>query len=559
MNTHNKSQSKPLKHAIIVLFCASIGAGILSFATPLYLMLVFERVLMTGNLSTLLYLTLISLAAIAGVALLEEQRNALLRQISHWFGAVKAPHYRAIAASYPEGTPQSQLGEDATRITGFLGSRVAGAALDAPFSLLFLLALFLLDWRLSLLAIIAALVLAALAYGSEQQQSGLVREGLKSNKSLSDIQAFLRLNTLALPQPLRLRTNSHIDAAKNRLSETQSQAAGNSIKVQTAAKAIRSGSQILILGLGALLVVRGELSMGAMVAASIFTARALAPFEMGVSLWTETIAARDSWRRLSLSSNLMSPKDVSERGNVVTQLIGQGLRLHNVVVSGAQGQRPRLVLPQLDVGMTKVVAVVGPQGSGKSTLLSLASGTQAPNAGRISLNGVPTTLDEAIGYAPDPTLLFPGTIAEIISGYELNPDMAKIGATLASIGLGRFIADLAHGLQTQMSPESGLSGGQRRLMSIASALYRSSHLVCLDNPTDGLAGDTIAPVCEALRMTANKGALVLVATQDSKILQIADEVIQLEDGRLYFYGTVNAFLQQRKIDLNGERKGEVLS
>ncbi|MFL5338252.1 MAG: ATP-binding cassette domain-containing protein, partial [Geminicoccaceae bacterium] len=296
--------------------------------------------------------------------------------------------------------------------------------------------------------------------------------------------------------------------------------------------------QVGVMGLGAWLVLRSELSPGAMLASSILVSKALAPVEQMVGTWKTVGGARDSWGRVR---ELLAAKVAPAAAVSLPPATGR-LTVEQATVHGQDGR----VLLQ-DIGFElepgDCLAVVGPSGAGKSTLARLLTGVTAPSAGTVRLDGAqlehypPAELGRQVGYLPQDAMLFAGTVAENIARMAEQPDAAAVVAAARLAGAHEMILRLGDGYATRLADGGApLSGGQRQRLGLARAVFGDTRLLVLDEPSAHLDGSGEAALTSTLARLKQAGATVILITHRPQALQRADRVLVLEDGKISRFG-----------------------
>jgi len=314
-------------------------------------------------------------------------------------------------------------------------------------------------------------------------------------------------------------------------------------RIQSLSKFIRYSQQSLMLGAGALLVIRGELNAGAMIAANVLMGRCLAPIDTIVGTWSSWLSARKSFERLEA---LLQEHPVRPSGVVFDDPRGAA-RVENLVATATNRQQPILSDLTLDFPAGEIVAIVGPSGSGKSTLARCLVGVWPEVKGKVLLDGKSiNTLDREelgpfLGYLPQDIELFEGTIAENIARFgEIDPDKV-IEATRLS-GIHDMILRFPQGYDTPMGlAGNSLSGGQRQRIGLARALYGSPSFIVLDEPNANLDDVGEASLVRAVLEMKARGKTVLLITHRNNILNIADRILVLNDGKVQAYGPRQQF------------------
>ena len=302
-----------------------------------------------------------------------------------------------------------------------------------------------------------------------------------------------------------------------------------------------------VLGLGAYLVVQGEASGGVIIAASILSARALAPVDQMIANWKNFVSARQGWKRLS---------ELMKKFPVGTALLELPRPERNLNVRGVAVAPPgtQKVVVQ-DVSFSLVagagLGIVGPSGSGKSSLSRALVGVWRPARGKVELDGAsidfwrPEIFGRYVGYLPQDVELFEGTVAQNISRFDPEPDSAAILAAAKAAGVHEVIIQLPQGYQSEIGESgSALSGGQRQRIALARALYKDPFLVVLDEPNSNLDLEGERALTQAIAsVRARKGIIIVVAHRQSALAAV-DQVLLLRGGRAVKFGPRDEVMEQ---------------
>jgi PrtD family type I secretion system ABC transporter len=312
-------------------------------------------------------------------------------------------------------------------------------------------------------------------------------------------------------------------------------------------RVLRMALQSAVLGVGALLVIRGEATLGIIIAASIISSRALAPVEHAIANWKGFIAARQSWRKLNeMLATVPTRSEPLPLRQPVSTLSAQGV---SITPPGDPRVLVRNVSFQLNSGMG--LGILGPSGSGKSCLVRALVGAWAPARGKVRLDTaaldqwLPEILGQHIGYLPQEGALFAGTVAQNIARFRTgdDPDLVIEAATLA--GVHELILSLPQGYETPIG-EGGaaLSAGQRQRVGLARALYSNPFLVVLDEPNSNLDAEGEQALVRALLSVRERGGIAVVVAHRPSVMAALDHALIMAGGEVRAFGTTDQVLQQ---------------
>ena len=543
------------------LMAVSCLVNILLLVGAIYMLQVYSRVLASGSVDTLVWLTLAALAAIAVYGVLEQVRRLILGRASHWLETeLGEPVLRRAMSDRLAGIqPKAGLG-DIAALRAFWGGDAVLAFFDAPWTPIFIAFIWLLHPGLGLLAIASAIALFLFALANDLLTRGpQKRIAAELRQSETAAQQYLEAGETISPLGMANAVLGRWQAQQAATRREQQRLRERTTAIVSTSRALRLAMQVMILGLGAWYVLHGALTSGAMVAASIILGRALAPIERSMGAWQSFTAARAAARRLDafFGDAPARPKPVS------LQRPAGCLDVEEVwcLAPGSQERILENVSFHLDPGET--LAVVGPSGSGKSTLCRLLVGAWKPARGHVRLDGAdvfdwdPEDLGPHIGYLPQAVELFPGTVAQNIARMRRVADAQIIRAAKAA-GVHDMILRLPQGYETDVGLHGGrISGGQRQRLGLARALLGDPAFLVLDEPASNLdqAGD--AALMAALSRLKEQRRTVVIVSHHALGLQLADKVLALQGGSVAAFGPRDQVVKLRRQPPPGIRPVQV--
>jgi ATP-binding cassette, subfamily C, bacterial exporter for protease/lipase len=526
----------------------SLAANLMMLAPTIYMLQVFDRVLSSRSELTLLALSLIALFFLGVMSFSEWMRSRVLVR-----AGVRFDHQlssRVFDASFESYLNESKAGPsraftDLITLRQFLTGQGIFAFFDVPWAPIYLALTFFLHPVLGWSAVAFGVIQSALTFFSNRRT---VAPAESASKAVGDAQAYLHsklrnvevIESMGMLGNLRRRWRRAQDHALAQNAHA-SDIAGRAMAVS---KFIRYTQQSFSLAVGAVLVIRGELSPGAMVAANMMMARALSPIDQLVSVWRAFATARAAFYRLE---ELL--EQYPERDPNLRRVAPDGEVLLTGVFATAPGRAtPILKNIAFAVPAGTVVAVLGPSGSGKSTLARVIMGIWPDRAGEVLIGGLPIEgwnrieLGPHLGYLPQDIELFEGTIGENIARFgEL--DSEKVIAAARSAGLHEMILHFPKGYDTPIG-EAGnlLSGGQKQRIGLARAVYGDPAVLVLDEPNANLDDAGEAALMRTVQQLKAAGKTVFLITHRSGAVAIADRLMILQDGELRMDGPRDAVL-----------------
>ena len=533
----------------------SMVANLLMLTPTIYMLQVYDRVMVSQNTGTLVVMSLITLFLFGVLTFSEWSRSKLLVRSGVRLDEVLSK--RLFHASYeahlnPQVTNPSGAFNDLTQLRQFLTGNGIFAFFDAPWAPIYIAVLFMLHPWLGIMAIFFGAVQSVLAWWGNNATKPTQADASKSQLEVNGyLQSKFRNAEV-------LEAMGMVPYLFRRWSEKNARALGQGMNAQAVSgrvvawsKFVRYTQQSLALGGGALLVIQGELSPGAMIAANVLMTRALAPIDLMVSTWSGFLSAKEAFIRLRalLEAHPMRHlklKGIEPKGDLV---------LSDVVASAPGRSTPIIKAVSAIMPAGTVTVVLGASGSGKSTLARVILGIWPASSGSVMLDGQAVgswdrmELGPHIGYLPQDIELFDGSIAENIARAG-RIDSEKVIAAAEASGLHTMILRFPKGYDTPMG-EAGslLSGGQRQRIGLARALYGDPALVVLDEPNANLDDEGEAALVRAVNGLKAKRKTVVLISHRPGIISVADRLLILHEGTVQASGPrdgVLAALQQQR-------------
>ena len=520
----------------------SLVINLMLLTPSLYMLQVYDRVLLSHSGTTLAVLSLVALFFFAVMGFSEWVRSRVLVRAGVRFDeALNTRVFRAnFAATLDQtGRSPSQAFTDLTNLRQFLTGNGIFAFFDAPWVPIYIGVLFLLHPMLGGLATVFALVLVGLTWLSHYVTRASTEAVLDST---AEVNAFLYsklknaevVEAMGMLDGLRRRWRNRL----NRLLGASAASQDIGRRMQSLIKFTRLAQQSLMLGAGALLVIAGELTIGGMIAASVLVGRALAPIDLLAATWKSFFTALTAYRSLrdllaAYPQRATQPASVPVKG---------GVRLANLVATAPSRASPILDHLSVEFPAGEITAIIGPSGSGKSTLARTILGIWPHWQGSVLLDGTPIQdLDRAelgpqLGYLPQDVELIDGSIADNIARFG-NVDPEAVITAAKRTGIHDMILRFPLGYDTPVgSGGIALSGGQRQRIGLARAIYGEPALIVLDEPNSNLDDVGEAALAATLRTLKELGKTVLMITHRPQALAVADHILLLSEGRIRLFG-----------------------
>jgi ATP-binding cassette subfamily C protein len=538
---------------------AFIGIGlitatinILYLTGSFYMLEVYDRVIPSRSVPTLIGLSVLALAMYAFQGILDVVRGRVLVRIGAGLDSSLAARVHEAVARLPLRSRSAGDGlqplRDLDQVRGFLSGLGPAAFFDLPWIPLYLAICFLFHPWIGIAALLGALLLVGLTLMTEFKTRGPARETVALGQRRNALAEAARRNAEVLQaMGMRGRLGSIWGDANDRYMASQQRTSDVAGGLGAISKVVRMALQSAVLGIGAYLVIQQEVTAGAIIASSILTARALAPVELAIANWKGFVTARQSWRRLGELLGALPAED----GRMALPAPTTSLSVE--AVSAAPPGAQRLVVADVTFTLEKGhgLGIIGPSASGKSSLARAIVGVWPPLRGKVRLDGAALDqwasdeLGQHVGYLPQDVELFAGTVAENISRFDPEPEPAAIIKASKAAGVHDLILRLPEGYETQIG-EGGamLSAGQRQRIALARALYGDPFLVVLDEPNSNLDGEGEQALTEAILGVRARGGVAIVIAHRPSALAGVNQMMVLAEGRVQALGPKDEILSK---------------
>lgn len=521
----------------------SFFINLLILPISLYSLQVMDRVMNTGSMPTLLWLTLIMIAMFAAAGLLQTLRSMVLQRAADWLhdciAEVVLPLVLAQAAAGGKG---AQHLRDAASLKQFIGGNGLVTLVDTPWSLLYIAALFIVHWVLGVLVLVGAILLLFLAWLNETAMRRPSQEaGIRQLRAMQELELATRNAEVTEAMGMGAALSARWKAMQKTTGALQAQAGGRSCVIQGGTKFIRLSLQVLVTCISAWLAIDGYVTSGAIIAASILASRALAPFEAAIASWRSFTEARAAYSRLRKA---FADGAQREEGMTLPTPIG-ALAVENLTYSVEGREEPILKDISFAINAGETLGIIGASGSGKSTLARVIMGIWQASGGVVRLDGADiyrwprSEFGKYVGYLPQDVELFGGTVKDNIARFnnDASPEAIVRAAQMASAH--ELILRLPKGYDTEIGQGGAmLSAGQRQRVGLARAFYGEPCLLTLDEPDANLDEEGQQALIAALRHAKSQKVTTLLITHRNALLAHVDKILLLRDGSVEMFGTV---------------------
>lgn len=570
MSTAKKKQPNRIKgFRGIVLYLLGLSGviNVLALTGAFYMMQIYDRALTSGSVSTLVALSVLAIGLYLFQGAFDILRSQILVRLGARTDAQLAPLAHQVVIDMPRfgysTAEATERGRDVDTLRGFLSGQGPIALFDLPWIPVYLAFVWLLHPMLGMLTLGGALVLAALTVLTEvltrRHAQSMIRASvtrsavMDSNARNSDILHAMGMTSRAI---------SRFEKANDRHLDHQTRTSDIGGTLSGISKVLRMMLQSAILGLGAYLAIRGQLSAGSIIASSIVTGRALAPVDLAIAQWKNVVSARRSYRRLNETLAVLADKPEL----LPLPAPSTSLQVDNITTVAPSSGSVLLSEVSFELKAGQALGLIGPSGGGKTTLARSILGIWPVLRGSIRIDGA--ALDqwnedffrEHVGYLPQDVALIDGTVSDNIARFDPDPDPRRIIQAARAAGIHDMIVRLRDGYGTDLGPQGmALSAGQRQRIALARALYGEPFLVVLDEPNSNLDAEGEEALTAAIAGVRARGGIVIIVAHRPSALVAVDMIGLVQNGRLVSFGPKETLLQQRPKPVVVEKTAEVSS
>jgi ATP-binding cassette, subfamily C, bacterial len=531
-----------VRKSLITVALFSFAANILILAVPIYLFQISDRVLTSRSMDTLVMLTIVVIAALVMHVVTDIVRRFILMRTAVEVESKLGPAVLSAAAKASQNgsVKEFQTLGDLQQLRNFITGPVLLTMLDAPVAPLYLLAVFLVHPYLGFIVMATGLVLLMIAWINQRTTAApFAMSATYGMRATLQADAMARnagvLNAMGMvPEAVQIWGRETRESLK-----TQVLAQDRNIILAGVSKLIRLMTQIGLLGTGAWLCIRGDLTGGMMIASSIVASRALAPIEGTIEGWRTFVGARMAHVRIKA---LLQTSPLNFERLRLPKPHGL-LTVERVLFVPPPNKRVILNGISFSLNPGESMAIVGASGTGKSTLGRMLVGSIFPTAGSIRLdmmdlrNWDPRQFGESVGYLPQDVQLFPATIKANIGRMREDATDEQIYAAAELADIHEMVSNMQHGYETPITVDgSPLSGGQKQRIGLARAFFGNPKLVVLDEPNSNLDVAGEIALGKALVRAKKQGITVVAITQRPALLRSVDKIMVLNNGTVQALG-----------------------
>lgn len=530
-----------MRRAMVYAFLFSFAINLLSLLMPIYSLQVFDRVMTSRSMDTLIGLSIVVLVGYAFYGALYAVRSAVIARIVEWLEKHITLKLLEVSVGAASETSINSTAQP-LRELGTIKNFIAGSSptlMDIPFSAIFVLVIYMINPILGLITVLGIVLMCIFALINEYStRKPLMRANIYQTESLihADMlgQQAQTIQAMGMMESVLKRWQQHNAKGLNEQEHAQQRSA----IVQGLSRSLRMILQLIVIAVGAILALEQQMSVGGLVAASILVARAMAPFEGIIMVWKQMTHARDAYSRIQHLLRYAPGK----RGDTALPA-PQGILSIEGLYYTAGRTTPILRGMNFTLQTGESLGIIGPSAAGKSTLAKCLVGIYPPTHGTVRLDGADVyhwTRDDFgqhVGYLPQTVELFPGTIKENIARMQENIDDATVVLAAQKAGVHEMILSLPEAYDTKyVTGQASLSPGQKQRIGLARALYGNVRLVVLDEPNSNLDGDGERALMHTIQLLKQARVTTVVVAHRPSILQKVDKILMVRGGSVEAFG-----------------------
>ena len=545
-----------LRSILLFIFLISGMVNVLALTGSFYMMQIYDRALSSQSIPTLLALSGLAIGLYLVQGMLDVSRSQILVRLGARFDDKLAPLAHRVTIDMPRfgfSTAEAmERGRDVDTLRQFAAGQGPMALFDLPWMPLYLVFVYCLHPWLGILCFAGALILTGLTVLTEiltQKHSSSTQQASIARAAMIDSHA--RNAEVIRAMGISARAVARFDKLNTAHLELQTKTSDITGTFSGISKVLRMILQSAVLGVGAYLTIKGDMSAGAIIAASVASARALAPVDLAISQWKNVVSARRSYARLgdTLTALDEPPMQVSLPSP------RRDLKIEKITVAAPSNGTIVLSDVSFELKAGQAAGIIGPSGGGKSSLARGLTGVWPLLRGNVRLDDADLeqwpsdVLGKSVGYLPQDVSLLDATIGQNICRLDPDADSKKILDAAMAAGVHEMIVRMPQGYNTELGPNgTALSAGQRQRIGLARALYDNPFLIVLDEPNSNLDADGESALTQAMLGVRARGGIVVVVAHRPSALAAVDLIGVIQNGRLSAFGPKDEiFAQQLKL------------
>lgn len=557
------------RSAFWIVFWFAFVINLLMLITPLYSLQVLDRVIGSGNLETLLALSVIIGFIYFIYGLLQIARSFTLIKVGEWLDNNVAPVVfgHAVSSSATKANAgASQMLRDFQTVKTFLTSTGINTLFDAPWSIIYIFVIFMIHPYIGIITLLGGIIIVASAFFNAIATNKTLGEATEfSIKSLTQAEIASRNAEVVEAMGMMKNVTKNWAQYNSASLAKQSMASYRNGAISNFSRFIRNVMQMAVTGVGAYVVVHTggkDMTTGGMIMSSIIVGRALAPFDNSIEMWKSISGAMKSFKNINQSfAKHASREEAMPIPNVEGHLAVENIYYAVPVAEGMpQPPAPKYILKGITFSLQpgEILAIIGPSAAGKSTLAKVMVGVWKALSGSVRIDSGEVyrwnreDFGKHVGYLPQGIELFSGSIKQNIARMSDEADPEKVIAAAKIAGAHEMILRLQDGYDSDIGAGGGsLSGGQKQRVGLARAFYGNPKMVILDEPNANLDEAGEIALSNALKQAKQMGITVIVISHRPSVLSVVDKILLLQDGAVAAYGSPEEIQNRIKMLNNG--------
>ena len=538
------------KKAFLFILLFSFFISVFTLASSIYSLQVLDRVLSSGSIETLIYLTIIVLVFLIFFGFLTQIRSMVFLHISNWLDERISPILlnETIENNGAGKNVTAQNIRDLQNIKNFISSPNLTNLFDAPFALIYLLIIFFIHPLNGIITTIGAALMLKIAYINDKLTSKLIEQNNQAQqKVFNDFQIISSNSEIIKAMAMHENVRSSWQKSNNEFRQIANNLAGLGNKVSTISKVFRMILQTATMACSAVLVIFNKMSSGGIIATSILSGKALSPLDNIISAWKSLKTTKESYLRLHDNlQNYVDKEDKIELPPIIGNLLVEKLIYKNK-------QSNALIIKGISfkISAGEVIGIIGPSASGKTTLARLLLGVLKADSGNIRLDGADLInqdfqkIGKYIGYLPQDVELFKGSIKENIARMNREISDEEIISAAKFCNIHQMILSLPQGYETQVERDgSNLSAGQKQRVALARAYFGFAKFVVLDEPNSNLDSEGEKSLNETILRAKEKNITTIIITHRRNVAAVCDKIMVINNGEIVNFSESKNILEK---------------
>lgn len=533
-------------------FCLffSFFISIFTLASSIYSMQVLDRVLSSGSIETLIYLTIIVTAFLVFLGILTNIRSAVFSEISNWLEEKLSSilFNNIIESNSQDKTISNQNMRDLQVLKNFIAGNNLATFFDVPFALIYLIVIFFIHPVNGIITVVGGLIILKIAYINEKSTKDLIdKTNQMQIEVMNDFEIISSNSEVVNSMAMKANVRKIWQEKNEELRKKSEELTSVSNKISAASKTVRMIISTITMAASAVLVIYNKMSSGGIIATSILAGKALAPFDASISLWKSFKSAKISYSRLNQSLKLY----VEDKNKIELPALSGEISVEKLYYKSNKTGQLLIKDVSFKIKAGEAVAIIGPSGGGKTTLARLLTGVFKPTSGFVRFDGANISDQDLektgkyLGYLPQDIELFKGSVKHNIARMNKEADDQSIIKAAKFCDIHEFILSLSAGYETEIEKNAtNLSAGQKQRIALARAFFGDVKFVILDEPNSNLDSEGEEALSNAIKRAKENKITTLIITHRSSITSICDKLMVIKDGELKAFDETNKVLSK---------------